>query len=65
MIVRAGGGNLSELRFGAVQNAAIDVSGGPTGGGPGGAMFGGNTGLYRLFGSAMGTEISWLSAFET
>ncbi|MBF6169951.1 ArnT family glycosyltransferase [Nocardia blacklockiae] len=33
-------------------------SGGP-GGGPG-AMFGGDTGLTRLFRDAMGTEISWL-----
>ncbi|WP_037344676.1 ArnT family glycosyltransferase [Sciscionella sediminilitoris] len=37
-------------------------SGGP-GGGPGGAanaMFGGSTGIGRLFGDSMGTQISWL-----
>ncbi|WP_280257944.1 ArnT family glycosyltransferase [Nocardia wallacei] len=37
--------------------------GGPGGGGPGGrpgAMFGGDTGIIRLFRDAMGTEISWL-----
>ncbi|MET0704795.1 MAG: glycosyltransferase family 39 protein [Mycobacterium sp.] len=36
-------------------------SGGPGGGGgPGGAMFGGTPGIGRMFGEAMGTEISWL-----
>ncbi|BBZ36735.1 glycosyltransferase family 39 protein [Mycolicibacterium confluentis] len=30
------------------------------GGGPGGAMFGGNPGVLRMFGESMGTEISWL-----
>ena len=33
---------------------------GPGGGGGGGTSFGGATGLYRLFGASMGTEISWL-----
>jgi 4-amino-4-deoxy-L-arabinose transferase-like glycosyltransferase len=46
--------------LGGDGNPTQNASGDPTGGGPGGAMFGGNTGLYRLFGSAMGTEISWL-----
>ena len=36
-------------------------SGGPGGGGgPGGSMFGGSTGITRMFGESMGTEISWL-----
>lgn len=37
-------------------------NGGGGGGGMGGgnAMFGGSTGITRLFGAAMGTEISWL-----
>ncbi|MDG3010071.1 glycosyltransferase family 39 protein [Rhodococcus sp. D2-41] len=33
---------------------------GNMGGGAGNAMFGGQTGLTRLFGQSMGTEISWL-----
>ncbi|CAN5766557.1 glycosyltransferase family 39 protein [soil metagenome] len=37
------------------------TGGDPTGGGgPGGAMFGGTPGIGRMFGEAMGTEISWL-----
>jgi 4-amino-4-deoxy-L-arabinose transferase-like glycosyltransferase len=34
--------------------------GGSTGGGGGGANFGGSTGITRLFGTSMGTQISWL-----
>ena len=34
--------------------------GGNTGGGGGGSMFGGETGLGRMFGSSFGTQISWL-----
>ncbi|NTY59786.1 glycosyltransferase family 39 protein [Mycolicibacterium sphagni] len=30
------------------------------GGGPGGGMFGGSTGITRMFDASMGTEISWL-----
>jgi 4-amino-4-deoxy-L-arabinose transferase-like glycosyltransferase len=37
-------------------------SGGPGGGGPGGGnlFFGGDPGIYRLFGASMGAEASWL-----
>jgi 4-amino-4-deoxy-L-arabinose transferase-like glycosyltransferase len=36
-------------------------AGGPAGGPPGGStMFGGSTGITRMFGESMGTEISWL-----
>lgn len=41
----------------------VGGSGGPGGGGPGGGGnpgFGGSTGITRLFGASMGTEISWL-----
>ena len=35
-------------------------AGSSAGGGGGGSMFGGATGITRMFGSAFGTEISWL-----
>ena len=46
--------------LGGSGNPTQGASGGPGIGRPGGSMFGGNTGLYRMFGQAMGTEISWL-----
>ncbi|MFH5208273.1 ArnT family glycosyltransferase [Antrihabitans sp. NCIMB 15449] len=38
----------------------VGGSGNMSGGGGGGAGFGGGTGISRLFGDSMGTEISWL-----
>ncbi|MBJ8341891.1 glycosyltransferase family 39 protein [Antrihabitans sp. YC3-6] len=38
----------------------VGGSGNMSGGGGGGAGFGGGTGIARLFGDSMGTEISWL-----
>ncbi|CAN5513349.1 glycosyltransferase family 39 protein [soil metagenome] len=46
--------------LGGDGNPTQGATSGPGGGGPGGSMFGGNTGLYRMFGESMGTEISWL-----
>ncbi|MFR9803636.1 ArnT family glycosyltransferase [Pseudonocardia sp. RS010] len=40
--------------------AGMPAGGMPGGGGPGGAMFGGEAGPGRLFGTAFGTQISWL-----
>ncbi|GLZ37362.1 glycosyltransferase family 39 protein [Actinokineospora sp. NBRC 105648] len=37
-----------------------DGNGGGGGGGGGGTMFGGSTGLSRMFGAAFGLEVSWL-----
>jgi 4-amino-4-deoxy-L-arabinose transferase-like glycosyltransferase len=34
--------------------------GGPGGGGPGGTAFGGQSGLFRMFGESAGGQISWL-----
>ncbi len=42
--------------FGGTGNGG----GGGAGGGMGGAGFGGETGLFRMFGAAFGSEISWL-----
>ncbi|HEY3466511.1 MAG TPA: glycosyltransferase family 39 protein [Amycolatopsis sp.] len=58
------GDSLLELALG--YNGLSRIFGGGEGGGPGGGMGGGNTGfggssgLFRMFGSSFGTEISWL-----
>ncbi|MGH9060588.1 MAG: hypothetical protein ACRDZY_13910, partial [Acidimicrobiales bacterium] len=36
------------------------AGGGPGGGGPGGSAFGGQSGLFRMFGESAGGQISWL-----
>ncbi|MEZ0356630.1 ArnT family glycosyltransferase [Mycobacterium sp. SA01] len=49
--------------FGGDGNPGGSSAGGAGEGGPGpmgGAMFGGSTGITRMFGESMGTEISWL-----
>ncbi|MFI5783716.1 ArnT family glycosyltransferase [Nocardia sp. NPDC051570] len=56
--------SLWELALGYNGLARIVGGAGNGGGGPGGgganAAFGGSTGITRLFGDSMGTEISWL-----
>jgi 4-amino-4-deoxy-L-arabinose transferase-like glycosyltransferase len=44
--------------FGSSGNGGIGV--GPGGGGGGNTLFGGSTGITRMFGGSFGTEISWL-----
>jgi 4-amino-4-deoxy-L-arabinose transferase-like glycosyltransferase len=55
-----GGGTAARLGAGAARlgEAAGRAGGGPSGGG--GSMFGGTTGIGRLFASDMGSQISWL-----
>jgi 4-amino-4-deoxy-L-arabinose transferase-like glycosyltransferase len=61
-----GGDRPSGLGTGGFPGGAEAAGGVPGGGfpggggGPGGGMFGGEAGLGRLFGTAFGTQISWL-----
>ena len=59
-----GSTNNSLLELALGYNGLSRIFGGGSGAGPGGGgggtSFGGATGLGRLFGSSMGTEISWL-----
>ena len=57
-----GGGTAARLSGGAARlgEAAIRSGGPPSGGGGGGSLFGGATGITRLFQSDMGSQISWL-----
>jgi 4-amino-4-deoxy-L-arabinose transferase-like glycosyltransferase len=50
--------SILELTFG--YNGLSRITGGQGGGGGGNAAFGGSTGIGRLFGDSMGTQISWL-----
>jgi 4-amino-4-deoxy-L-arabinose transferase-like glycosyltransferase len=43
--------------------AGPSATGGPGGGGPGGSVFGGPTGLTRLFGDSLGAQGGWLVPF--
>ncbi len=55
--------NLLQLAFGYNGIERVMGGGGPGGGGPGGGrnlFFGGEPGIYRLFGQSLGTEASWL-----
>ncbi len=57
-----GGGTAARLGGGAARlgEAATRSGGLPSGGGGGGSLFGGATGITRLFQSDMGSQISWL-----
>jgi 4-amino-4-deoxy-L-arabinose transferase-like glycosyltransferase len=46
--------------FGRIFGGAGNGGGGGGGAGGGNTSFGGSTGLFRMFGSSFGTEISWL-----
>ncbi len=58
----AGGGTAGRLAEGAARlgGSAARAGGAPSGGGGGGSLFGGATGITRLFRSDMGSQISWL-----
>ena len=60
----AGGGGGTAARLGGsaarLGEAANGSGGPPSGGGGGGSLFGGATGITRLFQSDMGSQISWL-----
>ena len=58
----AGGGTGGRLAEGAARlgGSAARAGGPPSGGGGGGSLFGGATGITRLFQSDMGSQISWL-----
>ena len=52
--------NILQLTFGYNGLGRLTGSGGAGGGGGGGSLFGGATGITRLFESDMGSQISWL-----